>query len=103
MINIVLFIYIILFITSITLLYVQSKIIFDVHTNSTIITTSQQNLQSKPYIKPQPFKTGYLTDKPQCNPSDLCNSKMYPVESQYVDYGTFKHCDCDTNIFNSPP
>jgi hypothetical protein len=102
MINIVLSTYFILFITTITLLYVQSKIIFDYYTKSTLIT-SQQKLESTPYINQQPFKTGYLTDSPQCNPSDLCNSEMYPVESQYVDYGKFTPCDCDTHVFNSPP
>lgn len=85
--------------------------------------------QNTPYINPQPFKTGYLTNPPQ-QVADLCNTTMYPIQQPYVDYSSdvtnngsssvnsnvhrnnhisaaIKNCgscgECDVNIFNSPP
>ena len=57
-----------------------------------------------PYIKPHPFKTGYLSDPPQ-KVADLCNTSMCPVKQISVDYGPGKDCvgSCDNLVFNSPP
>ena len=66
---------------------------------------------SPPYIKPTPFKTGYIQkDLPvRQNLADLCNNtNMYPVRQPYVSYGdprTSNCCgdECDVNVFNAAP
>jgi hypothetical protein len=59
-------------------------------------------------IDPAPFKTGYIKNlPPRQKISDYCNSKMYPVEPLYVDYGSSFSTGVentkysDVNIFNS--
>ena len=63
------------------------------------------------YINPQPFKIGYLKGQtPQLPIANLCNSNntMYPIQPPYVNYSNHsnhsrKKCNCEVNIFNSPP
>ena len=87
-------------ITGITLFILSTRGAFSSPSKSNKIT---------PYIDPQLFKTGYLTNTPQ-RLADVCNNTMYPVQPLYVNYTdtTSSHNndhygECAVNIFNSPP
>ena len=58
----------------------------------------------KPFIKPKPFSTGYLS-RPQ-KLANLCDSDvMYPINPPYVQYGPYggNPSKCPVNVFNSIP
>ena len=91
-----LFIFITLLITSIILFYMKTN-------------KKEPKIEEKTsMLNPHEFETGYIQDSPQ-QVADVCNSKMYPIDSIYVDYGfddTNGDCKantCDINIFNSTP
>jgi hypothetical protein len=96
------FLLIILTITGITFLGLAATGVF----NSPSKSNKTPPPDTQPYIDPQPFKTGYLTNTPQPL-ADVCNSTMYPVQPLYVNYGNPTHDyrggECAVNIFNSIP
>lgn len=81
--------------------------VFNPKSNNNHHDPSDENDYSVPYIDPQPFKTGYLTDPPQ-KLANLCSDVMYPVNPPYVQYGQWNGGDCcsgkcDVDEFNSAP
>jgi len=76
-----------------------------VFNTSTNPVTSISHVKQSPYISPEPFGTGYITNHlpPKQRLADNCNSTIYPIQPPYVNYGTSNVKNCDVNIFNSPP
>ena len=109
------------FLTGFIILSCSALIVLGVLSYSGVLKTNTTTNSQKPYIMSPPpttlttpttptsFKTGYIDNlPPQQKIADNCNSVMYPINHQYVNYGTPRSSDCcggecDVNIFNYPP